>query len=330
MIHGQAGSGKSETARHVIQPFFGDISPMLRVDDITSFAFTALGSSTNMFPLIYDEYKPALFDVTKIKLISKMIRGLYDNESSMRGQKDLSTREFRIFAPAVVIGEMGFDEPALRERSADVFVNKSEGGKFLDNFLALSKLPMSRLGNALLNWSLTISDNDIFKLFTGNIKGAGRVRYNIAMLETGLDLISKFFDANKVKLPVDTAKSEMFDFQMESMTISGDTRSAVDNILEALVVMRDSHIFGKEKMMENLEGTELYIHTPTAYPIFKKWARETRFEGEIIPHGEFVKQLRKMPYYKGTKNVRMGDDETTIKKCRSLDINMLVEREIME
>ena len=134
MIHGQAGSGKSETARHVIQPFFGDISPMLRVDDITSFAFTALGSSTNMFPLIYDEYKPALFDVTKIKLISKMIRGLYDNESSMRGQKDLSTREFRIFAPAVVIGEMGFDEPALRERSADVFVNKSEGGKFLDNF----------------------------------------------------------------------------------------------------------------------------------------------------------------------------------------------------
>ena len=66
MIHGQAGSGKSETARHVIQPFFGDISPMLRVDDITSFAFTALGSSTNMFPLIYDEYKPALFDVTKI------------------------------------------------------------------------------------------------------------------------------------------------------------------------------------------------------------------------------------------------------------------------
>ena len=332
MIHGQAGSGKSETARHIIQPFFGDISPMLRVDDITSFAFTALGSSTNMFPLIYDEYKPALFDNSKIKMISKMIRGLYDNESSMRGQKDLTTKEFKVFAPAVVIGEMGFEEPALRERSADVFVNKHEGSKFLDGFLALSKLPLMRLGNSLINWSLSLTDDEIFDMFRDNVKGAGRVRCNIAMLGTGLDLLSKFFEAHGVKLPVDGAKQEMFDYQLEAMTVCGETRSAVDNILEAMLIMRQSQIIGKSKMTENMEETELYLHTPTIYPVFKKWGRETNFEGEILSHGEFVKQLKKMPYYKDIKNVRLGEEDgaTAVKKCRVLDIKMLKDKEIME
>jgi hypothetical protein len=331
MIHGQAGSGKSETARHVIQPFFGDISPMLRVDDITSFAFTALGSSTNMFPLIYDEYKPALFDNSKIKMVSKMIRGLYDNESSIRGQKDLTTREFKVFAPAVVIGEMGFEETALRERSADVFVNKVEGSKFLDNFIAFSKLPITRFGNSLLNYSLSLSDELIFSLFKANVKGNGRVQHNIAMINTGLDLISMFFDKHGVKLPVDVLKSEVHAFQMEAMTVSGETRSAVDNILEGIMIMKQSHIVGKDKIDANHEGTEMYIHTPTVYPVFKKWARETGFDGEVISHGEFVKQLQKMSYYIGRKNVRIGDaDNKDVKKCRVLDIQKLEEKEILE
>jgi hypothetical protein len=331
MIHGQAGSGKSETARHVIQPFFGDISPMLRVDDITSFAFTALGSSTNMFPLVYDEYKPALFDNSKIKMISKMIRGLYDNETSMRGQKDLTTKEFKVFAPAVVIGEMGFEEPALRERSADVFVNKAEGGKYLDNFIALGKLPMMRLGNSLLNWSLKLSDDELFALFTQNTRGNGRVQHNIAMLNTGLDLLSKFYDANNVKLPIESIKNEVYDYQMDAITVSGETRSAVDNILEGIMVMHQSGLLGKERITKNMELTEVYLHTPTIYPSFKKWARETGFDGEIISHGEFIKQLQKMSYYGGVKNVRLsGDDGNEVKKCRVLDIKKLEEKEIIE
>ena len=84
--------------------------------------------------------------------------------------------------------------------------------------------------------------------------------------------------------------------------------------------------------MENIESTELYTHTPTIYPVFKKWARETNFEGEIISHNEFVKQLQKMPYYKGVKNVRMGgdDDDREVKKCRILDVKILKDKEIIE
>lgn len=333
MIHGQAGSGKSETARHVIQPFFGDIGSMLRVDDITSFAFTALGSSSNMFPLVYDEYKPALFDNSKIKMISKMIRGLYDNESSMRGQKDLTTREFKIFAPAVVIGESGFEEPALRERSVDVFVSKAEAGKYLNNFLELSKLSLTNLGNSLLNYTLTLTDDAIFEIFKENCEPAGRVKNNIAMVNTGLALLEKFYKSHGLELPVDTIKQIVRDTQMEAQTISGDTRSAVDNILEGIFVMKQSALINQNSLKINEDLDEVYIHTPTIYPVFKKWARDTSFDGEIISHNEFTKQLRKMPYFIDTKNVRMDDDEFTTgiqRKVRVLDLQVLKNKRIVE
>jgi hypothetical protein len=260
-------------------------------------------------------------------MISKMIRGLYDNESSMRGTKDLSTREFKIYAPAVVIGEMGFDEPALRERSADVFVNKLDAHQYLDNFIKLSKLSISKLGNAILNWTLTLSDEELFQVFKDNIKGNGRVRHNIAMINTGLTLLEKFYDANGVPLKLEMEKEVVMKTQLEAQTILGETRSAVDNILEAMLIMRQSGILEKDVIDTNVEESQLYLHTPTIYPKFKKWARETSFEGEVISHSEFVKQISKMDYYIGYKAVRLED---ATRKARVFDIPKLVAKKLYE
>tara|TARA_R110002020_G_scaffold72318_9_gene186205 strand:- start:10002 stop:10862 length:861 start_codon:yes stop_codon:yes gene_type:complete len=286
-----------------------------------------------MFPLVYDEYKPALFDNSKIKMISKMIRGLYDNESSMRGQKDLTTREFKIFAPAVVIGESGFEEPALRERSVDVFVSKAEGSKFLDGFLELSKTPLTKLGNAILNYTLTLSDDEIFKIFKNNLVPSGRVRNNISMVNSGLDILARFYVSMGVDVDVTNLKKIVTDTQMEAQTISGDTRSAVDNILEGIFVMKQSGLINGNSLKVNEDLDEVYVHTPTIYPVFKKWARETSFDGEIISHNEFTKQLRKMVYFVNTKNVRMDDDEegnSIQRKVRVLDLDKLKAKRIIE
>ena len=264
-------------------------------------------------------------------MISKMIRGLYDNESAVRGQKDLSTREFKIFAPAVIIGEMGFEETALRERSVDVFVNKNEGYQYLEFLLKLAKLPIAKFGNALLNWSLTLSDDELFKMFSANIKGNGRVVHNIAMVNTGLDLIKRFFSEYKIEFNNDALKETVYEYQMEAQTVAGETRSAVDNILEGIIVMHQSELLTETMIDNDFDETELFLHTPTIYPRFKKWARETNFDGEVISHNEFVKQLKKMQYYKGTKAMRMGGDESkSVKKVRILDINVLKEKKIFE
>ena len=327
MIHGQAGSGKSETGRHIVQPLFGDIASMMRVDDITGFAFTMQGSSTNMFPLIYDEYKPALFDNSKLKLVSRMIRGLYDNETSLRGTKDLSVKEFKIFSPAVIIGEQGFEEPALKERSIDVFFSKDVSTEYINNFVELSKSPLTKFGNMFLNWTLRLDDEFIFKKFTSNIKKNGRVYHNIAMLQCGIDLLALFFKENNINIKAEPLKKAIYDSQIKSQTVSGHTRSVVDNIVEALMIMRESGVINGGTI--DIGDEEIKVHTPTVYPYFKKWAKDYSFEGEVISHGEFVKQLKHMNYYDGYRSVRMGASED-VKKCRILNINKLKEMEIIE
>ena len=74
---------------------------------------------------------------------------------------------------------------------------------------------------------------------------------------------------------------------------------------------------------------DVKIHTPTVYPMFRKWAREFDFEGEVLSHNEFIKQLKHMQYYTDYRSVRMGSGDE-VKKCRILKVDMLKEMEIIE
>ena len=96
--------------------------------------------------------------------------------------------------------------------------------------------------------------------------------------------------------------------------------------------MKQSGLINGTSLKINEDLDEVYIHTPTIYPVFKKWARETSFDGEIISHNEFTKQLRKMVYYVSTKNVRMDEDEinTIQRKVRVLDLEKLRAKRIVE
>ena len=161
---------------------------------------------------------------------------------------------------------------------------------------------------------------------------SGRVRNNISMINTGLDILARFYISMGVNVDVSNLKKIVADNQMEAQTISGDTRSAVDNILEGIFVMRQSGVVNGNSLKVNEDLDEVYIHTPTIYPVFKKWARETSFDGEIISHNEFTKQLRKMVYYVSTKNVRMDEDDinTVQRKVRVLDLDKLRAKRIVE
>ena len=62
------------------------------------------------------------------------------------------------------------------------------------------------------------------------------------MINTGLTILESFYESMGVKLPLASAKEIVSETQMEAQTISGDTRSAVDNILEGIFVMKQSSL----------------------------------------------------------------------------------------
>ena len=328
IVHGQAGSGKTETGRKVMQRWFGDIGTMFSIGDLTKFVMLKLNGSTNTFPLFLDEYKPSMIGEDKVKFISQMVRTIYDQSTASRGKADQTIEEYTMTSPIAIMGETGFTEPALIERSIDIFMAKMDSAKHLDDFTELSKLPLDRLGNSYLNWTLGLTDDYIVEAFEKEkIKlGTDRVEHNIAMMNLGLELLHQYFKTHKVKFPVDRAKEAVAERQLELVKESGEVTTAVDNILRAMITMKQSNIVGEECICNAGNEDELAVDTRVIYPYFKKWARETAFEYEIIPEKEFNKQVKKMGYYICARSVRMDGQS---KYARVFDVQKLIRKDIM-
>jgi len=329
IIHGQAGCGKTQMVKVVMQKFYGDIDQSKHVGDITKFVYNVTNASSNMFPIFYDEYKPSQWGLRQKQLVSEAIRGTYDGNITSRGRANLTTVDYAQIAPAVYIGEEGFTETALVERSVEVFMSKEESFQYTDNFLAMKDLPMMAFGNAFLNWTLTVTDDELMKIWSEEEvtnRNADRPIHNTSMVRFGLELMTRFFQDQGLKLLTGSAKEAVSRAQATYTDEYGTgTRSAVDFVIEAMVTMMEGNLLSGYEIKLSTDGTRLFINTREAYPKFKKWARETEYSNEMVSESEFNKQIRKMDYFLDYKSARMGYDGTTaIKSVRILSIKKLI------
>ena len=227
------------------------------------------------------------------------------------------------------MGEQGFTEPALIERTIDIFLSKTDSNEYLEHFLALKKLPVNRLGNAFLNWTLTLSDDVLGRLYNQEMTGKGgdRPEHNIGMIKLGLTLLSKFFTHKNVSLDVTDAKKEFEEHQLKIVKETGEVTSAVDNILSAMITMHETGVIDKEYMQVDTDVVKMNVRH--IYPTFRKWARETAFEYEVLSENEFKRQLRKMLYFIDVKSTRMRTD-SDVQKAWVLDTEKLQMRGIFD
>ena len=335
VIHGQAGCGKTQMVKVVMQKFFGDLAPSKHVGDVTRFIYALTNASSNMFPIFYDEYKPSQWAASQKKLVSEAIRGTYDGNVTSRGRANLTSVDYAQIAPAVYIGEEGFTETALVERSVECFMSKEESFQYTDNFLEMKSLPMMAFGNAFLNWTLGLTDERLLELWKQEEvtnRNADRPIHNTSMVRFGLELMSQFFTGQDSKLIVDPVKRAVSQAQANYTDEYGNgTRSAVDFILEAMITMMQGKILTGYDIKVSGDNKSLFINIREAYPKFKKWARETEYSNELITEHEFAKQLRKMDYYEDNRSARMGYDGTNaIKKVRVLSIEKLINAGLWE
>ena len=336
IIHGQAGCGKTEMTRAVMQKFFGDLEPSTHVGDTTRFIYALNNASSNMFPMFYDEYKPSQWAHSQKKLVSEAVRGTYDGNVTKRGRANLTSVEYRQIAPAVYIGEEGFTETALVERSVECFMSKEESFQYTDGFLAMKSLPMIEFGNTYLNWTLTVTDNELLEIWERvklPNKNADRPVHNTSMLLMGLELMAMFFSDQGIKLIVDPVKKAVIEAQdVYTNEYGSGTRSAVDYVLEALMTMMDAKLLTGYEMKYSSSDEYIFLNVREAYPKFKKWARETEYSNEMITEAEFNKQIRKMDYFVDYRTARMGtsDGVTVAKKVRVLSVEKMREAGLIE
>jgi len=336
IIHGQAGCGKTQMAKVIMQKFFGDLAPSKHVGDVTRFIYAITNASSNMFPIFYDEYKPSQWAPTQKKLVSEAIRGTYDGNITSRGRADLTSVDYAQIAPAVYIGEEGFTETALVERSVECFMSKEESFQYTENFLSMKDLPIMAFGNAYLNWTLSLTDDELLEIWEEEEitnRNADRPIHNTSMVRFGLELMTRFFQDQGLKLLTSAPKEAVSKAQAVYTDEYGSgTRSAVDYILEAMITMMDARLLSGYEIKFNQTGEFLFLNIREAYPKFKKWARETDYSNEMVSESEFAKQLKKMPYYEDYKAAGMGSSDNGIvtKKVRVLNVSKLKKAGLLE
>jgi hypothetical protein len=120
---GEAGSGKSNTLERIVLPIFAKTGTIAS-SQITQFPLVQLGSSSNVIPMVFDEFKPSKIDRKSLANLYNHFRDAYDIHEGMRGKPDQTVTTYSLLAPVCVAGEESADETAIRARSIELLFSK--------------------------------------------------------------------------------------------------------------------------------------------------------------------------------------------------------------
>jgi len=328
---GEKGSGKTATLKNVVKPLFGIKSPIENIAHPTEFGFARIISSSNLAPVLFDEHKTERLTQTQKDRISEMFRSVYNQTRLTRGTPQLEIVQFVYSAPVVVAGEIGIAELALKDRIIETYFSKKKIKDKEKEFKALSRCALSSLGKDFLLWTLSLEDKLIFELWEQQVEGVDtelkdRLRENTARARLGLGLFSKYLE-EKTREPLHTDIFSLIDEAQKANILTETNKAIIDTIIEAFSVMAGAEILKKDRHWKIDDQFQLVLHISSIYPLFKKWAREHQWDGEMLDKRSFLKQLKERDYFVGYGSARLGQKSL---KCHKLDVSKMQTLEIEE
>lgn len=314
VMEGAAGSGKSETLEKIIQPLFGLIGSGIACSGITKFSNLKTTSSSNTLPVVFEEYKPHRMGKTIVEIMSAIVRDTYDCHTEIKGRQDLSVANFTRTSPLCIVGEAGFNESAARERIVDVqFAISDRTPMHTEYFKKMeeNRPLLERLGKSMLMFALNMPDDELdelilkSKVFRGlNLKS--RVELGLSNLYLGILLLKNLFEAyyldfeSTIGYSTDAIREALINNTSNTMDESGGIGSAVDSIIRKFDIMALKHRIKENDtfLLDNNKG-ELCLRVNLIYDEFTKFVKEFDIQDiDVLPVGDFTKQLRKEAYFK--------------------------------
>lgn len=356
MVEGPPGSGKSQTVESVITGILGvEREDILDIGQCTNFALTKASSSSNVIPLILNEYKPNKIGPIKVNLVSTIMRNSYDNSGVRKGIANLKkNKEFNYRAPMIVVGESGMSETANVERSLKVmFYKKSHT---TERFAAMANLKdnrhlLNKFGRLLLNLALKKDAKELAekhkKLFIQMAKVSirdDRVKESISNCILGLALLKEAFKevGLDIEKEIGYRMSELIDSVRE--TASEDllmgaegSKNVIDLTLETLNRMAINNVIAEgadyKAELDKDGDYVLRLNHKAFYDRFLKYCKDNKIEHEVLQLESFEQQISNMDYCKESKKVMrfsIGIDSRSTKSFRGmiLYIDKLRERNI--
>ena len=239
--------------------------------------------------------------------------------------------EFVYSAPVVVAGEMGMSELAIKDRIVETYFSKSKIQNRREAFVELTRLSLGSLGKDFLLWTLTLEHKRIQETWDMELESIdkeldSRLRRNTAYARLGLALFSQYLE-NKGKQGIHKDVFSIIDETQKKNILEEGSKTIVDKILESFSVMVGQGSLEERKHYRIDSNLNLFLHVSSVYPLFRKWARDHWWDGEVLDKNSFVRQLKEAKYFRNYDVVRFGEKT---KKAYVLDLSQMKQLEIEE
>ena len=304
---GVAESGKTSLAILLWRLFGVKSNGRLLSAHSTRFPIMSSLSSTRVVPIIIDELKRDI-GPDKINFWKQTIRSSYFGEIDMRGNPDRSIQKYPLLAPLMLVGEMSmlkevaikhrtlqltFDGTYIRThqecRDAYFVLYSSHLESFMPHFVIWYL--NEDAANFDTHWKEAKTELESYKLTDTSL----RVTDNMAVIIFGIRALQRFLATcgHEIKIDNDDIHGSLDTIIKSILTVKDRPKNSFDELVESLGVM-----YQERKILEGIhvkrEVNKLYIHLNSCVPIFKKWAWEHQFDGEILDRNEYFNLTKEM------------------------------------
>jgi len=311
-VWGTRGSGKTETVK-LLWRILGYTGKEIPSASQTRFALLRMFTSTNSYPICLDEYKPYDMKAGSPEAVGHFLRLSYDGKVDARGRPDQSIVSYRLVAPACLIGESPIEESAMLERIipsvlSPMAIDKQtkEGIKRQEIFEKLVDTNWEGFFLRYLRYVFSVPFSETLDDARGRVLWytqmrpfVPRILDNLVALQFGLERFAEFlsipFDA------LDGLMQECIINTANTLCGEGDVHSklAVESMLEQLSVMAETYRLkpGVHYILNNNNDsgqTEIYLRLSACLAEFRKFVRETNWQGEVMVDSAYRRQLREM------------------------------------
>ncbi|MBC8235923.1 hypothetical protein H8E77_40780, partial [bacterium] len=311
-IWGTRGSGKSSLAK-LLWRMFGYTASDIPSASQTRFALLRLFTSTNSYPICLDEYKPYDMKAGSPEAVRHFMRLSYDGMMDSRGRPDQSVVSYRVVAPVCLIGESPIDESALMERiipaipePRTIDKEKNEGKQRRELFYQFNETNWEGFLVRYLRYVMNVDFKSAHDDARGSVLyylqdrpvASDRIFDNLVCCQFGIERLIDF-----LSLSLDN-----FDALMKASiinivdTLCGDGgargKLAVETMLEQLSIMAETErlTHGVHYVVNQSDGgqEQICLRLSACLAEFRRFVRETNFNGEILDDKAYLRQLREL------------------------------------
>jgi hypothetical protein len=332
---GKAESGKSSTVKIIKNILKMKHENNLNMLQLSPFALTSHLDKSRNLPIILDENKPNK-EEEKNKWL-RLVNTVYNSDVITKGQKDLSTIEFRTDASVISLGEFTYGDTSTLDRCIIVDANRDlqTTEAHLAGYRAMIKSDHGWVGETMLWDALNISDEEILSLyneirellFEAYPDVRDRTLHNYSLLGFALHRLGTLCGVDEsieksLKVIMNLMEGDIEDVQDDMSVKDGLAGKMLRDIWEMHKIVNPNDSTPKYIYAEHITEDVHYrifekentiaFHLPSIMPIYQAWCRTHNYSNNITTK-DLYKQIKHHPHYEGHNiQIKLGGYNT---KC---------------